>query len=76
MSADSRSGAPHRLRRALLLAVICILVSGFGLFLARPIAAQFRHSSPWILPAIAVAVLTTLAILALVVLPRLPGRRP
>ena len=64
-----------RLRRTIVLGTICVCVSGFGLFLARPIAGQFRMSSPWVLPAIAVGILTILAVVALIVLPKITSRR-
>jgi hypothetical protein len=64
-----------RLRRTIVLGTVCVCASGLGLFLARPIAAQFRMSSPWILPAIAVGILTILVMIALIVLPRITSRR-
>jgi hypothetical protein len=70
-SADQGS----RLRRSIILCTICVGASGLGLLLARPIAAQFRMSSPWVLPAIAVAVLTVVVALALIVLPKITSRR-
>jgi uncharacterized membrane protein len=70
-SADSRP----RLRRTIVLCVICLGASALGMMLARPIATQFHRTSPWLLPAIAVGVLVMLVILALLVLPRLTTRR-
>jgi hypothetical protein len=64
-----------RLRRTIVLCTICVCASGFGLFLARPIAGHFRMFSPWVLPAIAVGVLTILAVVALIVLPMITSRR-
>jgi hypothetical protein len=73
-----RQSADHRprLRRAIVLCTICVGASALGMILAHPIAAQFRSASPWILPAIAVGVLLVLAVLALIVLPRLPSTSP
>jgi uncharacterized membrane protein YidH (DUF202 family) len=65
-----------RLRRTIVLCVICLCASALGMMLAHPIAAQFHRSSPWILPVIAVGVLVILVIVALLVLPRLTARRP
>ena len=65
-----------RLRRTILLCTICVGASGLGLILAHPIAAQFRMSSPWVLPAIAVGLLLLLVSIALLVLPGITSRRP
>jgi hypothetical protein len=64
-----------RLRRTIVLCILCVGASGLGLILARPIAAQFRMSSPWILPALAVGILTILVVVALIVLPMITARR-
>jgi hypothetical protein len=58
------------------LGTVCVAVSALGMFLARPLAAHFQTLAPWILPAVAVAVLAILVILALLVLPRLSKPRP
>jgi hypothetical protein len=55
---------------------IFVTASALGMILARPTAAQFHSSSPWILPAIAVGVLVLLAAVALLLLPRLTTTRP
>jgi hypothetical protein len=73
--AEHRSGDQKpRLRQAIILCTVFVGASGLGLFLARPIAAQFRWSSPWVLPAIAVGVLLLLVTIALLVLPRTTSR--
>ncbi|HEX3990388.1 MAG TPA: hypothetical protein VHX39_04365 [Acetobacteraceae bacterium] len=71
-AADSKP----RLRRTIVLCAIFVTASALGMVLARPVAAQFLHSSPWILPAIAVGMLLILVIVALLVLPRLTMRQP
>ena len=74
---DERRTDEHkpRLRQAIVLCMICVAASGLGMFFAHPIAAQFRMSAPWVLPAIAAGILTVLAVVALVVLPRITSRR-
>jgi hypothetical protein len=70
-SADSRP----RLRRTIVLCAIFVGASALGMILARPIAARFLHSSPVLLPALAVGALLVLVMIALLVLPRLSMRR-
>jgi len=73
--AERRSGDQKpRLRQVIILCAVFVGTSGLGLFLARPIAAQFRWTSPWVLPAIAVGVLLVLVTIALLVLPRTTSR--
>jgi len=73
---ERKSADPKpRLRQAIILCTICVTASGFGMFFAHPVAARFRMSSPWVLPAIAVATLIILAVVALIVLPRITSRR-
>jgi hypothetical protein len=76
MAELKRADSTSRLRRTIVLCVICLCASALGMMLAHPIAAQFHRSSPWILPVIAVGVLVVLVIVALLVLPRLTTRRP
>ncbi len=64
------------LKRALVLGIISTAFGLLGMMLARPIATHFLHFSPWVLPAIAVGVLTVLVVGALLVLPRLAAPRP
>jgi uncharacterized membrane protein len=73
--AKSAESTP-RLRRTIVLCVICLGASALGMMLAHPIAAQFHRSAPWMLPAVAVGVLVILVIIALLVLPRLTASRP
>jgi hypothetical protein len=73
MSRKSADQGP-RLRRTIVLCTICVGASGLGMILAHPIAARFRMSSPWVLPAIAVGVLLVLVITALLMLPRITSR--
>jgi uncharacterized membrane protein len=75
MAGPSSTDSTPRLRRTIVLCVICLCASALGMMLAHPIAAQFHRSSPWMLPAIAVGVLVVLVIVALLVLPRLTTRR-
>lgn len=77
LAMDERKSADQRprLRRTIVLCTICVGASGLGLILAHPIAAQFRMSSPWVLPAIAAGVLLVLVTIALLVLPRITSRR-
>jgi Mg2+/Co2+ transporter CorB len=75
MAQPKSTDQTQRLRRTIVLGTICVCASGLGLILARPIAAQFRMSSPWILPAIAVGILTILVVIALIVLPKITSRR-
>jgi hypothetical protein len=70
-SADQRP----RLRRSIVLCAVFVCASGLGMFLARPLTAQFRSSAPWVLPAILVGVLTILVIVALIVLPKITLRK-
>jgi membrane protein CcdC involved in cytochrome C biogenesis len=70
-SADQRP----RLWRSIVLCTVFVSASGLGMFLARPLTAQFRTSSPWVLPAIIVGVLTILVIVALIVLPKITLRK-
>jgi uncharacterized membrane protein YidH (DUF202 family) len=76
MAGPKSTESTPRLRRTIVLCVICLCASALGMMLAHPIAAQFHRSSPWILPVIAVGVLVLLVIVALLVLPRLMARRP
>ncbi len=73
MNAQLRVPPSHkpRLRRTIVVGSLCIAISALGMVVARPLAAHFLRSSPWVLPAIAVAVLSILVVAALVVLPRL-----
>jgi hypothetical protein len=70
---DSTEGSEQRprLRRTIALGALCLTASTLGMMLARPLAARFHALAPWILPALAVAVLAVLVSLALLVLPRL-----
>ncbi len=74
---DERTPEAHRprLRQAIVLCTVCVTVSALGMFFAHPIGAQFHMSASWVLPAIAVGILTILAIIALVVLPKMASRR-
>ena len=60
-----------RLRRTIALGAICLAVSALGMFLARPLAQHLQRLPPWVLPALAVAVLAVLVCVALLVLPGL-----
>jgi len=57
MAGPNSTESTPRLRRTIVLCVICLCASALGMMLAHPIAAQFHRSSPWMLPAIAVGVL-------------------
>lgn len=76
MDGQTSNESKPRLRRTIFLCAIFVTASALGMMLARPIATQFLHSSPWVLPAIAVGVLMILVVIALLVLPRLSMRRP
>jgi hypothetical protein len=78
MNEPSPAASRRRLRRSIVLCVICVTASGLGMLLAHPIAAQFHSASPWILPAIAVGVLVMLLVVALLMLPgsAKPRRQP
>lgn len=60
-----------RLRRTIILGTLCLTASTLGMMLSRPLAARFHSLPPWLLPALAVAVLAVLVSFALLVLPRL-----
>ena len=69
--APEASAQRPRLRRTIILGVLCLTASALGMMLSRPLATRFHALAPWILPALAVGVLAVLVSLALLVLPRL-----
>jgi len=74
MDEISNTESKARLWRTIAQCAIWVGISGLGIFFARPVAARFRMSSPWVLPAIAVGVLTVIVVVTLLVLPRLTAR--
>jgi len=58
--------SPPPLRRAILGALIGGLCAAAGAFVARPLVAAFRDSAPWVLPAIAAAVVAAVVLMALI----------
>ena len=69
--APEASAQRPRLRRTIILGVLCLTASALGMMLSRPLATRLHALAPWILPALAVGVLAVLVSLALLVLPRL-----
>jgi hypothetical protein len=63
-----------RLSRTLWFAVIFVIGGCLGMFLAGPVVGHFHRAAPWVLPAIAVGILTVLAVVALTVLPKITSR--
>ena len=72
MVAPDSAALRRRLRRTIILCAICVSASALGMLLARPVAAHFQSASPWVLPALGIAVLVILAATVLLILPRAP----